>query len=86
MLAQSDGDVHFLREIGGTEFAIGPALVNATLAEYAARGWSLKPVLAGQKRPAITRKLLASTRRTPKSTAEVTCIRSLITELISGQN
>jgi len=26
--------------------------MNATLAEYAARGWSLKPVLAGQKRPA----------------------------------
>ena len=25
--------------------------MNATLAEYAARGWSLKPVLAGQKRP-----------------------------------
>ena len=27
--------------------------MNATLAECAARGWSLKPVLAGQKRPAI---------------------------------
>jgi len=31
MLAQSDGDVHAVGEIGGTEFAIGPALDGRSL-------------------------------------------------------